>query len=66
MLDAKGTAHLKAVEVGELSNRNYRIKSGLQAGQKVVVEGMERLAEGASVAASPWQAPTAVTTASSH
>ncbi|KVZ30109.1 RND transporter [Burkholderia multivorans] len=66
VLDAKGTAHLKAVEVGELSNRNYRIKSGLQAGQKVVVEGMERLAEGASVAASPWQPPAAVTTASSH
>ena len=45
MLDAKNQAHLKAIEVGELTNRSYRIKSGLQAGQKIVVEGMERLSD---------------------
>lgn len=66
VLDAKGSAHLKAVEIGELTNRNYRIKAGLQAGQKVVVEGMERLSEGATVTASAWQAPATVATASSH
>ncbi|HDR9756293.1 TPA: efflux RND transporter periplasmic adaptor subunit [Burkholderia cepacia] len=66
VLDAKGTAHLKAVEVGELTNRSYRIKSGLQAGQKVVVEGMERLIDGAPVAATDWKSPDAATTASAH
>lgn len=66
VLDAKGTAHLKAVEVGELTNRSYRIKSGLQAGQKIVVEGMERLVDGAPTAATDWKSPDAATTASAH
>ncbi|KVQ49797.1 RND transporter [Burkholderia cepacia] len=66
VLDAKGTAHLKAVEVGELTNRSYRIKSGLQAGQKVVVEGMERLVDGAPAAATDWKSPDAAATASAH
>ncbi|WP_322088679.1 efflux RND transporter periplasmic adaptor subunit [Burkholderia sp. BCC1999] len=66
VLDAKGTAHLKAVEVGELTNRSYRIKSGLQAGQKIVVEGMERLIDGAPAAATDWKSPDAAATASAH
>jgi multidrug efflux system membrane fusion protein len=66
VLDAKGQVHLTAVEVGELTNRSYRIKSGLQAGQKIVVEGMERLADGAAVTASDWKSPDAATTASAH
>ncbi|VWB60163.1 MexC family multidrug efflux RND transporter periplasmic adaptor subunit [Burkholderia lata] len=66
VLDAKGTAHLKAVEVGELTNRSYRIKSGLQAGQKIVVEGMERLVDGAPAAATDWKSPDAAATASAH
>ena len=66
VLDAKNQAHLKAIEVGELTNRSYRIKSGLQAGQKIVVEGMERLSDGAPVTATAWKAPEAVKTASSH
>ncbi|MPV59653.1 efflux transporter periplasmic adaptor subunit [Burkholderia sp. HI2761] len=66
VLDAKGNAHLKAVEVGELMNRSYRIKSGLQAGQKIVVEGMERLADGAPAAATDWKSPDAAAAASAH
>lgn len=65
VLDAKGNAHLKAVEVGELTNRSYRIKSGLQAGQKIVVEGMERLTDGAPAAATDWKSPDAAA-ASAH
>ncbi|KWO42350.1 RND transporter [Burkholderia sp. MSMB1459WGS] len=65
VLDAKGNAHLKAVEVGELTNRSYRIKSGLQAGQKIVVEGMERLTDGAAAAATDWKSPDAAA-ASAH
>lgn len=51
-VDAKSHARLAAVELGELAERRYRIQAGLKAGQKVVVEGMERLSEGALVAAS--------------
>lgn len=49
-LDADAKAHLAAVTLGELVDRQYRIASGLSAGQKVVVAGMERLAEGAQAA----------------
>ncbi|RQX82854.1 efflux RND transporter periplasmic adaptor subunit [Burkholderia anthina] len=66
VLDAKGHARLTAVEIGELTNRHYRIKSGLQAGQKIVVEGMERLTDGAPAAATDWKSPDAAAAASAH
>ncbi|MFC6313032.1 efflux RND transporter periplasmic adaptor subunit, partial [Paraburkholderia dipogonis] len=66
VLDATGHAHLKPVELGELTDRRYRIRSGLHAGQKIVVEGMERLSDGAQVAASEWKSPDAAAAASAH
>lgn len=50
-VDAQAKARLGAVELGELSAGRYRIASGLSAGQKVVVAGMERLAQDAQVQA---------------
>ncbi|MDT7517669.1 efflux RND transporter periplasmic adaptor subunit [Rhodoferax sp. TBRC 17660] len=58
-IDTSGTARLSAIELGELVGRSYRVRSGLSAGQSVVVEGMERLSTGASVSAREWQAPVA-------
>ncbi len=54
-IDEKGQARLQHVELGELVDRRYRIRTGLSAGQKVAVEGMERLAEGAAVTAQDWK-----------
>lgn len=48
-IDDKNLAHLIPVELGELVDRNYRIVSGLKKGQRIAVEGMERLVEGAPV-----------------
>ena len=48
-VDAESKAHLVAVTLGELIDRQYRIAAGLNAGQKVVAAGMERLAEGIQV-----------------
>ncbi|GLX15044.1 MexC family multidrug efflux RND transporter periplasmic adaptor subunit [Pseudomonas straminea] len=53
------------VELGELVGRRYRIVNGLSAGQRVVIEGLDRLAEGAPVKARLWQAGTASELASS-
>jgi len=47
------------VELGELVARRYRIASGLSAGQRVVIEGLERLEEGVAVNARAWQSATA-------
>lgn len=55
VLDASNHARLAAVELGELVDRHYRIRSGLSAGQKVVVEGMERLTDGVLVSAQAWK-----------
>ena len=62
VLDDQGQAHRKAVDLGELVERSYRVRSGLNAGQRVVVEGMERLSEGASVTSRDWK-PADVATA---
>ncbi|MTJ80025.1 MAG: efflux RND transporter periplasmic adaptor subunit [Telmatospirillum sp.] len=43
------------VDLGELIERRYRIRAGLEAGQRVVVGGAERLSEGAIVAPHDWK-----------
>ncbi|MCW4629179.1 MULTISPECIES: hypothetical protein [Marinomonas] len=43
------------VELGELVDRHYRLKAGLTAGQKVVIEGMDRLNDGMDVREQEWQ-----------
>lgn len=45
----------RPVELGELIERRYRIRAGLEAGQRIVVEGTERLSEGAIVAPRDWK-----------
>tara|TARA_R110001606_G_C15154252_1_gene626170 strand:- start:225 stop:788 length:564 start_codon:yes stop_codon:yes gene_type:complete len=57
-----------AVQLGELVEGNYRVQDGLTEGQRVVVEGIERLTEGADVSAVAWQmsSPLEASVASSH
>lgn len=60
VVGSNNVAKLVPVELGELTDRAYRVHTGVEAGQKVVVEGMERLVEGSVVAPSDWRAPDAV------
>ena len=55
VVDAQGQAQPVAIELGELVARQYRVVSGLKAGQQVVIEGIERLSPGTRVATHPWQ-----------
>lgn len=48
-LDADNKAHLTGVTLGQQTKGRYHVQAGLIAGQRIVVEGMERLAEGARV-----------------
>ncbi len=52
-VDAETKAHRVAITLGELIDRQYRVATGLSAGQKVVTAGMERLSEGTSVELQP-------------
>ncbi|MFM5710453.1 efflux RND transporter periplasmic adaptor subunit [Aeromonas veronii] len=58
VVDGQGQAQLVPVNTAELVNSQYRIASGLSAGQQVVIEGIDRLTPGVQVIASPWQPPT--------
>lgn len=49
------------VDLGELIERRYRIRAGVEAGQRIVVEGAERLSEGAAVVPRDWK-PADMTT----
>lgn len=64
-VDDDAKAHLVAVTLGELVDRRYRVASGLRADQKVVISGMERLAEDVVVAPRAQPEPAPVTPAAS-
>ena len=57
VVNGQGQAQLVPVNTDELVNSQYRIASGLSAGQQVVIEGIDRLTPGVQVIASPWQPP---------
>ncbi len=57
VVDGQRQAQLVPVNTAELVNSQYRIASGLSAGQQVVIEGLDRLTPGIQVIASPWQPP---------
>lgn len=57
LLKDKNKVHPVPVELGELIGDRYRVRSGLKAGDKVVVEGMDRMANDAEVTPRPWRAP---------
>jgi len=62
-VDDSAKVRLVAVELGEVSEGQYRIGSGLSAGQRVVVAGIERLAEDVQVRVQQSQAPAPVNAA---
>lgn len=65
-LDGKSQVHLAPIELGELTDRRYRIRTGLTIGQKVIVEGMERLADSMVVKANDWITPGSAIAAPAH
>jgi len=55
VLGSDGTVKETAVEQGPVLGSNVIITKGLKAGDQVVVEGIQRLRDGAKVNASPWR-----------
>lgn len=51
-----GTAALRPVRTGALTDGGWIVEDGLKAGETVVVEGFQRLQPGMPVNPSPWQA----------
>lgn len=58
LLDLAHRPRLRKIELGEMSEGRYRVNQGVQAGDRVVVEGMERLTEKAIVTPFEWKSTT--------
>ena len=53
-----GKAEIRPVKVGPRTGSDWVIASGVKAGEKVVVEGLQKIKTGAPVVAKPWTPPT--------
>jgi membrane fusion protein, multidrug efflux system len=63
IVDAENKAVLRDVVLGPTAGSEQAISKGLQAGDAVVLEGLDRLREGSGVVVSNQSAPTPVTVA---
>ena len=59
IVNAAGTVELRPLALDRAIGNQWLVASGLQAGDKVVVEGGQNLRPGAAVRAVPFQAPEA-------
>ncbi|WP_212511382.1 efflux RND transporter periplasmic adaptor subunit [Acinetobacter seifertii] len=62
VVNAKGSADVRPVELGQQYQQFYLINKGLNAGDKVVVEGIERIQPNQKLAISAWKAASAANT----
>lgn len=54
VVDSQNKAHLQSVRVGDQVGSDWLIESGLHAGDRVVVEGVQKVKEGTLVHAEPF------------
>jgi len=54
VVDNQNKAHVQAVKVGEQTGSQWVIDSGLNPGERVVVEGLQKAKEGAAVTPEPF------------
>ena len=56
---ADGKVMLQPVEVGPVVGGNWLIREGLEGGEKVVVEGFQKITAGIQVKTVPWKTEAA-------
>nr|WP_316628046.1 efflux RND transporter periplasmic adaptor subunit [uncultured Brevundimonas sp.] len=57
VLGADGKAVSRPVQLGDVIEGQYVVLSGLRAGERVIVEGQDRVQPSQTVVAKPWKAP---------
>lgn len=57
VVDQDGKAAMRPVETGQAHEGEWIIRSGLQAGDQVIVDGLQKAQPGTPVKAVPWQNP---------
>jgi membrane fusion protein (multidrug efflux system) len=59
LVGADGKAEIRPVTVGDRQGSSWIVTSGLKAGERVIVEGIQKVKTGVPVSAKPWTAPAA-------
>jgi membrane fusion protein, multidrug efflux system len=57
VVNPDGKAEIRAIKVGETYQGMIVVTEGLKAGEKVIVEGFQRVRQGIPVSAKPYEAP---------
>ncbi|MCW5891417.1 MAG: efflux RND transporter periplasmic adaptor subunit [bacterium] len=57
VVGADDTVQIRPVQVGEKSGDEWVITSGVKPGERVVVEGLQRMRDGIAVVPKPWTPP---------
>ena len=58
VVKADNTVELRGIVTGRATGNQWIVQQGLKAGEKVVVEGFQKLRPGAAVNAQPWKPVT--------
>lgn len=58
VINAKGTADIRPIELGQQYEQYYIANKGLKTGDKVVVEGVERIQANQKLQLTTWKAPS--------
>lgn len=66
VLDASGKAEARDVVLGDVVEGSYLVEAGLQPGERVVVEGQDKIRPGAPIHATPWSREGSPAVASSE
>ncbi|MDQ0313780.1 efflux RND transporter periplasmic adaptor subunit [Amorphus orientalis] len=56
VVDGESKAAVRPVTIGRVAGDSWIVEEGLQAGDKVIVEGFQKIGPGAPVAPQPWKA----------
>lgn len=64
VINAKGSAEIRPIEIGQQYEQYYIANKGLKVGDKVVVEGMERIQPNQKLAMTIWKKPASENSAS--
>lgn len=64
VINAKGSAEIRPIEIGQQYEQYYIANKGLKVGDKIVVEGMERIQPNQKLAMTTWKKPASENNAS--
>jgi membrane fusion protein, multidrug efflux system len=66
VINQKGLAENRAVQIGQRFNNSYVVQTGLNTGERVVVEGIDRIQLNQTLKIKQWQAPVTSTKAGNN